>query len=95
MFYVLQLKPGESRFVHFPVLPIVLGKVRITISGQCFLRRQTVTKTVTVRVCLYHFIFDSQLPTIAALQSLFLFSNIFIGPKKRKKKKYTMLTKEK
>ncbi len=54
---MLQLKPDENKFVHFPVLPIKLGKVTVAITADSFVGRQTFKKTIKVRVRSFNYYF--------------------------------------
>ena len=45
-----QLQPGDNRFVHFPILPRVLGKVSVTVAAATAGDSLAVTKSVTIRV---------------------------------------------
>ncbi|KAI0235995.1 hypothetical protein LSAT2_013433 [Lamellibrachia satsuma] len=46
---MVKLIPGESRFVHFPIVILDMGKVKVTVSAESPVNRQEVTKVVTIR----------------------------------------------
>ncbi|ELT90450.1 hypothetical protein CAPTEDRAFT_197471 [Capitella teleta] len=45
---MVTLKPGESKFVHFPILPIEVKSFKLTIEGHSFVNSMTLSKTITV-----------------------------------------------
>ena len=45
-----QLEPGETKFIHFPVLPTVIGEVEVIIECDSFLRKYLLKKTINVEV---------------------------------------------
>ncbi|ELT90449.1 hypothetical protein CAPTEDRAFT_197470 [Capitella teleta] len=45
---MVTLKPGESKFVHFPILPIKMKSFKLTIEGHSFVNSMTLSKTITV-----------------------------------------------
>lgn len=44
------MRAGETRYVHFPILPVILGKVKVVVDAHCILYSQRVAKTVTIEV---------------------------------------------
>ncbi|KAI0207911.1 Complement C3 [Lamellibrachia satsuma] len=47
---LVPLQPGDNRFVHFPILPRVLGKVSVTVSAATLGDSLDVTKSVVIRL---------------------------------------------
>ena len=46
----VQLETGMTRLVHFPIIPIVLGKVKVSVVAESVEHKQSITKTVTIKV---------------------------------------------
>jgi hypothetical protein len=46
----IQLRPGEQKFIYFPILPLTLGNIKVTVEGHTAVMRSTDTKVIKVVV---------------------------------------------
>ena len=48
--HCFQLLPGDQKFIHFPILPLTLGSIKVTVEGHSPVARSIKSKTITVEV---------------------------------------------